>query len=110
MSDADLGRRGKNSGAATEAEEDHHPTQEEESEALGLLRMEARLWLVLEFGSDMELDRLWDLPDWEGLESMVTILLEPLLLLLWLMYWRGSEFAELTRSELDKPCGLVAWE
>ncbi|PRQ21952.1 hypothetical protein RchiOBHm_Chr6g0244941 [Rosa chinensis] len=38
--------RGRNSGGATEAENDYHPAQEDKTEALGLLRMDARLWVT----------------------------------------------------------------
>lgn len=69
-----------NSGGATEVdEEDHQPIHEADSEALGLLRMEERLWLVpllvvAALASELDLlgDLVGDLPDREGCDSILT--------------------------------------
>lgn len=74
--------RGANSGAATEVDDDdHQPIHDADSEALGLLRIEDRLWLVLLLllvaTLASELDLLGDLPDKEGCDSMLTIVHQP---------------------------------
>lgn len=103
-----MDERGANSGAATEvADDDHHPIHDADSDALGLLRIEERLWLVLPLlvvaTLVSELDLLGNLPDKEGCDSIITIVHQPCSYKC--IYTYISVLSRLGfLKELDKPC------